>query len=103
MYNLDFGKDEDNLTRESRTIEQLLELPVYDESEIHASPDSPKKFFHREYVFTAGKNKFDFIMDVAEKCGFIPIYTPVQNGYDLMAIRLVKIICSEEWMNSKRE
>ena len=103
MHDFDFGKDVDNLTRESRTVEQLLALPAYDESEITATPDSPNEFFHKEYVFTAGKNKFDFIIDVANKCGVIPIYIPVDNGYDLMIIRLVRITYNEGWTNSKRE
>jgi len=59
MNDFDFGKDVDNLTREERTIEELMELSVYDEQDINNCPD---EFFHQEYLFTAGRDKFDFIM-----------------------------------------
>jgi len=84
------SKDVNESTRETRTVAELMELPVYCEEDIL---NDVEEFFHREYIFTAGMDKVDFILDAYKKCGFIPIYIPDHSGFDIMKIRLVHISC----------
>jgi hypothetical protein len=77
---------------EQRTIEYLRNLPVWDESKLFEDKD----FAYKEYLFTGGYEKEDFLDTMLKEVGYVLVYTPrwiaQEEGhfFDLVTVKIGK-------------
>jgi hypothetical protein len=77
---------------EQRTMKYLRNLPVWDESKIFKDKD----FGYKEYLFTGGCEKEDFLDKMAKEIDYVLVYTPRwiarEKGhfFDLVTVKIGK-------------